>query len=174
MWEILKTAGVDPAPSRATVTWAGFLRSQAEAILAVDFIETVTLTGQRQYILAAIHHAGHAKCPELIDKILGAAGIATVLTGVRMPRMNSIFERWVKTLRTELLDRTLIWNQTHLRHALREYERHYDEHRTHRSLAAAAPLRVRPQPLEPDQIERLTIDRQDRLGGVIHEYRHAA
>ncbi len=58
MWEILKTAGVDPAPSRATVTWAGFLRSQAEAILAVDFIETVTLTGQRQYILAAIHHAG--------------------------------------------------------------------------------------------------------------------
>jgi transposase InsO family protein len=218
VWEILKTAGVDPAPSRATVTWAGFLRSQAEAILAMDFIETVTLTGQRQYILAVIHHAGRrvrilgttahpthawvtqairnllmdledtgylaqirflirdrdAKYPELIDKILGAAGIATVLTGVRMPRMNSIIERWVKTLRAELLDRTLLWNQTHLRHALREYERHYNEHRTHRSLATAAPLRARPQPLEPGQIKRLTVDRQDRLGGVIHEYRHAA
>jgi transposase InsO family protein len=110
----------------------------------------------------------------LIDKILSSAGIATVETGVRMPRMNSIIERWVKTLRAELLDRTLIWNQTHLRHALREYERHYNEHRTHRSLAAAAPLRARPQPLVPDQIGRLTIDRQDRLGGVIHEYRHAA
>ncbi|MCG8927448.1 transposase [Lentzea sp. CC55] len=83
-------------------------------------------------------------------------------------------ERWVKTLRVELLDRTLIWNQAHLRHALRAYERHYNEHRTHRSLAAAAPLRARPQPLEPDQIERLTIDRQVRFGGVIHEYRHAA
>jgi hypothetical protein len=35
-----------------------------------------------------------------------------VLTGVRMPRMNAITERWVKTLRAELLDRTLIWNQT--------------------------------------------------------------
>ncbi|RAS69724.1 hypothetical protein C8D87_10123 [Lentzea atacamensis] len=57
VWEILKTAGVDPAPRRTTVTWADFLRSQAEAILAMDFIETVTLTGQRQYILAAIHHA---------------------------------------------------------------------------------------------------------------------
>ena len=45
-----------------------------------------------------------------------------------MPRMNSITERWVKTLHAELLDRTLIWNQTHLRHALREYERHYNEH----------------------------------------------
>ncbi|MEV5718174.1 hypothetical protein AB0L41_30170 [Amycolatopsis mediterranei] len=58
VWEILKTGGVDPAPQRATVRWADFLRSQAEAILAMDFIETVTLTGQRQYILAAIHHAG--------------------------------------------------------------------------------------------------------------------
>jgi transposase len=57
VWEILKTAGVDPALHRTTVTWADFLRSQAEAILAMDFIETVMLTGQRQYILAAIHHA---------------------------------------------------------------------------------------------------------------------
>ncbi|MFJ5993158.1 hypothetical protein [Lentzea sp. NPDC092896] len=31
-----------------------------------------------------------AKYPALIDKILGTAGIATLLTGVRMPRMNSI------------------------------------------------------------------------------------
>ena len=88
--------------------------------------------------------------------------------------MNSIIERWVKTLRAELLDRTLIWNQAHLRHALREYEQHYNEHRTHRSLAAQAPLRVRPEPLGPDQIERLAIDRRDRLGGVVHEYHYAA
>ena len=77
-----------------------------------------------------------AKYPALIDDVLGSSGIATVPTGVRMPRMNSITERWVKTLRAELLDRTLIWNQVHLRRALREYERHYNEHRTHRSLAA--------------------------------------
>lgn len=218
VWEILKTEGVDPAPHRTTVTWVDFLRSQAEAVLAMDFIETVTVTGQRQYILAAIHHAGRrvrilgttahpthawvtqavrnllmdledagnlarvrflirdrdAKYPALLDKILIDAGISTVLTGVRMPRMNAITERWAKTLRTELLDRTLIWNETHLRWALREYERHYNLHRTHRSLAAAAPLQARPQPLKPDRIERLVIRRQDRLGGVLHEYQHAA
>ena len=218
MWEILKSAGVDPAPRRTTVTWADFLRSQAEAILAMDFVETDTLTGQRQYILAVIHHTSRrvwivgttahpthawvaqairnllmdledtgyvarirflirdrdAKYPALIDAVLGSAGIAAVLTGVRMPRMNSIIERWVKTLRAELLDRTLIWNQAHLRHALREYERHYNEHRTHRSLAAAAPLRAQLQPLGPDRIERLEVLRRDRLGGVLHEYRHAA
>jgi transposase len=218
VWEILKTEGVDPAPHRTTVTWVDFLRSQAEAILAMDFIETVTLTGVHQYILAAIHHTGRrvrilgntahptharvmqavrnllmdledtgslarvrflirdrdAKYPALLDKILSDAGTTTVLTGVRMPRMNAITERWVKTLRAELLDRTLLWNQAHLRHALGEYERHYNLHRTHRSLAAAAPLRARPQPLEPDRIERLVIRRQDRLGGILHEYGHVA
>ncbi|WP_330276000.1 transposase [Lentzea sp. NBC_00516] len=56
--------------------------------------------------------------------------------------MNAIMERWVKTQRGELLDRTLIWNEAHLRHALREYEQHHNQHRTHRSLAAAAPLRA--------------------------------
>ncbi|MEV5718166.1 integrase core domain-containing protein [Amycolatopsis mediterranei] len=115
-----------------------------------------------------------AKYPALIDEILRDAKITTVRTGVRMPRMNAIMERWVKTLRAELLDRTLIWNETHLRHALREYERHYNQHRTHRSLAAAAPLRARPQALDPDRIDRLVIRRQDRLGGVLHEYGHTA
>lgn len=218
VWEILTTAGIDPAPQRAKVTWASFLCSQAEAILAMDFLETVTLTGQRQYILTVVHHASrrvrvlgttahptHAwvaqairnllmdlddagslgrirflirdrdgKYPALIDEILSCAGISTVLTGVRMPRMNAIVERWVKTLRVELLDRTLVWNERHLRYALREYERHYNHHRTHRSLAAAAPLQALPQPVKPVQAGHREIRRQDRLGGLIHEYRSAA
>jgi putative transposase len=47
VWEILREAGIDPAPDRSSMTWAGFLRSQADALLAADFIETVTLTGTR-------------------------------------------------------------------------------------------------------------------------------
>jgi hypothetical protein len=57
VWEILKDAGVDPSPDRAATSWAAFLRGQAEAILACDFLETVTLSGQRQYILAVIEHS---------------------------------------------------------------------------------------------------------------------
>jgi transposase len=57
VWQILRKAGIDPAPERSTTTWATFLRSQAEALLAADFIETVTLTGTRMYILAVIEHA---------------------------------------------------------------------------------------------------------------------
>jgi transposase InsO family protein len=94
-----------------------------------------------------------------------------VLTGVRMPRMNAIMERWVKTCRRELLDRTLICNQHHLLHALREF---YNTHRAHRGLNGA-PLRPAPEPLtEPSQLDQLHILRRDRLGGILHEYQHAA
>jgi putative transposase len=46
VWAILKDAGIDPAPRRSATTWAGFLRSQAEAPVACDFFETVTLSGR--------------------------------------------------------------------------------------------------------------------------------
>ena len=45
VWEILHEAGIDPPPERSSTTWADFLRSQAEALLACDFFETVTLSG---------------------------------------------------------------------------------------------------------------------------------
>jgi putative transposase len=89
--------------------------------------------------------------------------------------MNAIMERWVRSCRAELLDRTLIVNQADLRHALREYETFYNEHRTHRALRAAAPLCPLPQPItEPDRVDRLDIRRRDRLGGILHGYRRAA
>ena len=92
-----------------------------------------------------------------------------------MPRMNSIMERWVQTCRHELLDRTLIWNQRHLLHALREYEHFYNQHRPHRTLANAAPLRMLPEPItDPGRLAHLDVRRRDRLCGTLHEYRHAA
>ncbi|WP_336203844.1 hypothetical protein [Nonomuraea sp. LPB2021202275-12-8] len=57
MWEILKQDGLDLAPERASTTWADIVRPQADALLACDFIETITLNGKRQYILAIIEHA---------------------------------------------------------------------------------------------------------------------
>jgi putative transposase len=67
--------------------------------------------------------------PRDVRVVLADAGIDVVLSGVQMPRMNSIIERWVQTCRRELLDRTLIWNQRHLLHALREFEQFYNSHR---------------------------------------------
>jgi hypothetical protein len=52
---------------------------------------------------------GNGKFPQLFDAILKDAGIEVVLSGVQMPRMNAITERWVQTCRRELLDRTSTW-----------------------------------------------------------------
>jgi transposase InsO family protein len=217
VWEILQQAGIDPAPERTSTTWVSFLRSQAGALLACDFFETVTLTGARLHVLAVIEHASRririlgatphpsacwvaqaarnmvmdledagsrarflirdrdGKFPGLFDAILADAGIETVLSGVQMPRMNAIMERWVQTCRRELLDRTLIWNQRHLLHALREFEQFYNAHRPHQGIGNARPLLALPSPIsEPDAATRLYVHRRNRLGGLLHEYRHAA
>jgi putative transposase len=57
VWEILKKAGIDPAPRRSALTWSQFLRSQAEAILACDFFTADLLDGTQAYVLAVIEHA---------------------------------------------------------------------------------------------------------------------
>jgi putative transposase len=58
VWEVLKAAGVEPAPTRDTgPSWAAFLRSQAEAIIACDFVVVDLLDGSKAYVLAVIEHA---------------------------------------------------------------------------------------------------------------------
>jgi putative transposase len=57
VWEILKKAGIDPAPHQSAPTWPQFLRSQAEAILACDFFTAGLLDGTQAYVLAVIEHA---------------------------------------------------------------------------------------------------------------------
>jgi putative transposase len=57
VWKILKESGVDPAPGRSSSTWAGFLRSQSDALLARGFFETAALSGARMYVLAVVEHS---------------------------------------------------------------------------------------------------------------------
>jgi transposase len=109
------------------------------------------------------------------DAVFQGAATRIVRSAVQAPRMNSIIERWVQTCRRELLDRKLIWNQSHLLHALREFEQFYNEHRPHQGIANARPLQPLPVPLVTrDQIASLDIRRCDRLGEVLHEYQRAA
>lgn len=215
VWEILRAAGIDPAPDRAATTWTDVQRFQAEALLAADVIETVTLTGARMSILAVIEPAVSGswaapptrlrrgwyrpagtsswtcrtpgrrarylirdrdrKYPALFDTILADAGITIVHSGVQLPRMNAIMKRWVRTCRRELPDRTLVCNQRHLLQTLREFEIFSNEHRPHHGMANARPLAPLPERItDTDRLGRRTIQRRDRLGGVLHEYAHAA
>ena len=105
------------------------------------------------------------------DAILADADIRTVLGNIQTPRMNAITERWIGGCRRELLDRTLIWNQAHLRQILRQYETHHNQHRPHRSLHGAAPLKPLPETVNLDHYR---VRRHARVGGMINEYRLVA
>jgi putative transposase len=116
-----------------------------------------------------------SKYTRAFDAVFEAEGIEIITTGIRIPGMNPVMERWVQTCRHELLDRSLIWNQAHLLHALTEFGSFCNEHRPHRTLHGVAPRRPVLEPLtEPERLERLNVHRRDRLGGILHEYRHAA
>jgi hypothetical protein len=80
----------------------------------------------------------------------------------------------VRTVRSERLDWTLIWNDGQLRRVLTEYRRNYNTVRPHRSLDLQPPRPRSPlRSIEPVTDES-SVERVDVLGGLIHEYRRAA
>ena len=111
-----------------------------------------------------------SKFTAVFDAVFASEGIRILHTPVRAPQANAIAERWIGTLRRELLDRILIVHRRHLETVLAEYLTHFNHHRPHRALHQAAPLRPLPQPASPPDLLR----RRDRLGGLIHEYTQVA
>lgn len=152
------------ATAPPTASWV----TQAARNLVMDLEDE----GQHARFLIRDHDG---KFPALFDAVLADAGVKVVLSGIRIPRMNAIMERWIHSCRRELLDRTLIWNRPHLLHALREYEKYYNTHRPHQGIANASPRRTLP-PAVTDQaaLTRLDICQRQRLGGILNEYHHAA
>jgi transposase InsO family protein len=107
-----------------------------------------------------------SKFTAAFDAVFTGADIRIIRTPVRAPRANAIAERFVGTLRRECLDHLLITGPRHLAAVLREYVRHHNAHRPHRSLDQRPPAGGTPTP------SRAVIRplRRDRLGGLIHEY----
>jgi putative transposase len=56
VWEILKKAGIDPAPKRSGPTWGAFLSAQAHRIIACDFLHVDTVLLRRLYVLIFIEY----------------------------------------------------------------------------------------------------------------------
>lgn len=105
------------------------------------------------------------------DSVFAGSGITALRAPPRSPQANAYAERWVRTLRHELLDRTIIWNERQLRVLLTEYVAHYNEHRPHRSLYQRAPDdQSNVAPIGSAQ----PIRRHTTCSGLINEYRTAA
>ena len=94
-----------------------------------------------------------------------------ILTPFRAPQANAHAERFVRTVRTECLDWLLILGPRQLDRVLRVFVDHYNSERPHQALGRSPP--TPPQPTPPPA-PRATVERTDRLGGLLHEYYLAA
>jgi putative transposase len=105
------------------------------------------------------------------DEGFATEGVQVIRTPTRSPKANAFAERCVKTLRSEVLDWTLILGRRHLDRVLRSYIGHYYAQRPHRGLELLAPE----GPSDVDPVETVPeIQRRDLLGGLIHEYHAVA
>ena len=111
---------------------------------------------------------------DTFDEIFRTEGLKVLKTPIRTPVADTFAERWIGTLRRELLDHTIIWNQRQLERLVTDYIDYYNTHRPHRSLDQRPPrdsdLRESARP-DPAQ---LRIVRSTRCDGLINEYRNAA
>ena len=96
---------------------------------------------------------------------LREAGTKCVRTPVKMPLCNSFAERWVKSVKTECLDRMIFLGVGSLRRALGDYVEHFHEERNHQGLGNRIPF-------PRDGVGRADglLRRNDRLGGLLRYY----
>ncbi len=101
-----------------------------------------------------------------VTKMISQIGIEPRRTAFRSPWQNGIAERWVGSVRRELLDQVVVLNEDHLRHLLREYVDYYNADRVHTELQDSPigrPTEHRPTP--EAQVIGLP-----RVGGLHHRY----
>jgi putative transposase len=112
------------------------------------------------------------KFNERFDELFRSDGLISFARHLARPQANGAAERFVRTVRSECLDRLLILNRPHLERILGVLVDHYNGHRPHRALCLAPPdLRAR-QPRRRHPCTRIL--RRDLLGDVVHEYALAA
>ncbi|MFE5683308.1 integrase core domain-containing protein [Streptomyces sp. NPDC056512] len=116
-----------------------------------------------------------SKYTRSFDSVFEADDVEILLGPPRAPRANAICERVVGTLRRELLDRTLIYNEAHAHAVLTEYIHHYNGHRPHQSRQQLPPdSDLPPTPATVANLQTQRIRCQPVLGGLINEYQNAA
>jgi putative transposase len=109
---------------------ASFVTQQARNL----FSEETLSTGVRFLI-----RDRDSKFTRAFDTVFESEGAQVIRTPLRAPKANAFAERWVRTVRDELLDWTLVLGPRHLDRLLARYACHYNSHRPHRGIALCPP-----------------------------------
>ena len=109
-------------------------------------------------------HDRDSKYTRHADALLEEAGTKVIRRPARSPDLNGYAERWIRSLREERLDRTIVLNEAHLRWVLGEYVRYYNQRRPHQSLHHLPPEAPDAYPSERQIVARPV------LGGLLRDY----
>jgi putative transposase len=113
-------------------------------------------------------HDNDSKFTEGFDTIFVVEQTHVIHTQFRAPNANAVAERWVRTVRTECLDKLLVFNGAHLRRVLHEYIAYYNAARPHQALAHQTPI-PRPNSTADGPVRCRPI-----LGGIQNDYNRDA
>ena len=118
-------------------------------------------------------HDRDSKYTAHFDAILKSSGIKPVRLHARSPNLNAFAERFVRSIKSECVDRLVLFGEKSLRHVVGEYISHYHAERNHQGLSNVIPF--------PDKRTRApgaihgNIHKAERLGGMLNfYYREAA
>ncbi len=161
VYEILRAAGIDPAPRRSGPTWRQFMHAEVAGILAVDFLHVDTVLLKRLYVLVFIEHG---------TRRMHLGGVTAHPTG-----------QWTVQQARNLalnLDQRFELFRFLIRDSGSNFTASFDA-----VFQAAGTTILRTAVQAPRmnaicerwvQTCRHELLRHDRLGGVLHEYQHAA
>ena len=101
--------------------------------------------------------------------MLGEVGIESVKLPPRSPNLNAHAERFVRTIKESCLDRMILFGESSLRKAVREFVTHYHLERNHQGLRNQL---IAPETSQTDC--HGAVQRRQRLGGMLNYYHRAA
>jgi len=105
----------------------------------------------------------------VFDARIGNLGVHQMLIAPRSPWQNGFAERWVGTLRRELLDHVIVLGQRHLLCLVRAHVAYYNQDRPHMSLEGDAPITRAIETASSGRVVALP-----RVGGLHHRYARRA
>jgi transposase InsO family protein len=152
----VEIAGITPHPN------AAFMQQCARQL--TDHVDGFLL--DKRYLI----HDRDTKFTEAFDAMLRDSGVEPVVLPPKSPNLNAHCERFVRSIKEEVLNRMILMGEASLRYALSQYLAHYHTERNHQGLGNEL---ITPEPEMGGQ--RGQVRRREHLGGLLsYYYREAA
>lgn len=119
---------------------------------------------EREETFCSLIHDNDRKLTKAFDAVFQSRQISVIHTPLEAPNANPFAERWVRSVRQEMLDQVLVLNEAHLRRVLQIYIEYYNTRRPHQSLEQQSPIPY------PEPAMTRAVEKRQLLGGILNDY----